>query len=34
MTPYLRKRGDDGKNAPLIERFIARPLGLGQKALI
>lgn len=34
MTPYLRRRGDDGKNAPLIERFIARPLGMGQKALV
>jgi len=34
MTPYLRNRGDDGKKAPLIERFIARPLGLGQKALV
>ncbi|MEM7442782.1 MAG: ABC transporter permease subunit [Pseudomonadota bacterium] len=32
MTPYLRRRTDKGKNAPLIERFIARPLGLGQKA--
>lgn len=34
MTPYLRQRSDEGKSAPLIERLIARPLGMGQKASV
>jgi len=33
LTPYLRRRGDDGRGAPLIERYLARPLGLGARRL-
>lgn len=31
MTAYLRSRGEDRSTAPMIERYIARPLGLGLK---
>jgi octopine/nopaline transport system permease protein len=31
MTAYLRSRSDDGSTAPMIERYIARPLGFGLK---